>query len=248
MKQVVPYINTNQGKKEQVTKMFNNIAVKYDALNTLFTMGIDNNWRKTVINLLRPFKPKRILDIATGTGELAIRLTELNPKEIVGIDISKEMLIEGEKKIQKKGLNHIITLKRGDGEALPVQNDYFDAATIGFGIRNFENPQEGLKEILRTLKPGGICVILELSKPNRFPMKQFHSFYSNRVMPFCAKVVSDDNLAYKYLPESVNAFIYGEEMLQALRNAGFEGTSLKSLTYGVATIYIGIKPHSIHSS
>lgn len=242
MKHVVPYHNIDEGKKEQVTKMFNNIAVNYDALNTFFSLGIDKHWRNMVIKELASFNPKYILDIATGTCELPMRMMALEPQEITGVDISNEMLVEGERKIRKKGLNHIIKLKLGDGEELPVSNNYYDAATIAFGIRNFEHPEIGLKEVFKALKPGGVCVILELSKPENFPIKQFHNFYSNRIMPFCAKVVSNDVSAYKYLPESVNAFIYGKEMLHLLENTGFVQTRLKELTYGIASIYIGIKP------
>lgn len=242
MKQVVPYHDIDKGKKEQVTKMFNNIAVKYDALNTFFTLGIDRYWRRMVIKELSASSPKYILDIATGTCALAIRMTKLNPIKITGVDISNEMLIEGERRIRKKGLEHIIDLKLGDGEELPVLDSYYDAVTIGFGIRNFEHPEIGLKEVYKALKPGGVCVILELSKPENFPIKQFHKFYSNHIMPFCAKVVSNDVSAYKYLPESVNAFIYGKEMLQLLEKTGFIQTRLKELTYGIASIYIGIKP------
>lgn len=242
MKNVVPYQGVQVGKKEQVTQMFNNIAVKYDALNTFFTLGIDNHWRRMVIKELEEFKPKNILDIATGTCELAMRMTSLEPKEITGVDISNEMLLEGQKKIRKKGLDHIIKLKLGDGEQLPVPDNHYDAATIAFGIRNFEHPEKGLKEVLKALKPGGACVILELSKPENFPVKQFHNFYSNRIMPFCAKVVSNDVNAYRYLPKSVSAFIYGREMLQLLEKVGFVKTRLRAMTYGIASIYIGIKP------
>ncbi len=242
MKHVLPYQDIEIGKKEQVTQMFNNIAVKYDALNTFFTLGIDNHWRRMVIKELSTFNPKYILDIATGTCELAMRMTELQPREITGVDISNEMLLEGDKKIRKKGLDHIINLKLGDGEKLPVPYNYYDAATIGFGIRNFEHPEIGLREVYKALKPGGACVILELSKPENFPVKQFHNFYSKRIMPFCAKVVSNDVNAYKYLPKSVNAFIYGKEMLTLLEKVGFVQTRLKEMTYGIASIYIGIKP------
>ncbi len=242
MNQVVPYADINEGKKEQVTQMFNNIAVKYDALNTFFTMGIDNTWRKAVIRKLQQFQPEKILDIATGTGVLAMRMAELTPKEIVGVDLSKEMLLQGEEKIRKRGLDSIISLKQGDGENLPVNDNYFDAATIAFGIRNFEDPLQGIKEVYRSLKPGGVLVILELSKPDKFPVKQFHNFYSNRIMPFCAKVVSTDKDAYRYLPESINAFVKKVDMAKLFEEAGFVKTELKTLTYGMASIYSGIKP------
>ncbi len=242
MNHVVPYANVTESKKDQVTQMFNNIAVRYDALNTFFTMGIDNNWRTKVIDKLAPHNPQRILDIATGTGVLAIRLTELQPKEILGVDLSQEMLNQGVDKVRKKGLDHIIALKRGDGENLPTHNNYFDAATIAFGIRNFENPLQGLKEVYRSLKPGGVLTILELSRPEKFPMKQLHQLYSNYLMPFCARAVSNDRKAYRYLPESINAFVCRVDMTTLFKEAGFEHTELETLTYGTATIYTGIKP------
>jgi demethylmenaquinone methyltransferase / 2-methoxy-6-polyprenyl-1,4-benzoquinol methylase len=238
---VVPYKDDKGGKKEQVAKMFDNISHRYDFLNHFLSLGIDKIWRRKAINLLRDSKPVHILDVATGTGDFALQAMVLNPKKITGIDISVGMLEMGRKKIQQRKLEHIIELKTGDSENIPFQENKFDAVTVAFGVRNFENLEKGLKEIYRVLKPGGKLIVLEFSKPVTFPMKQLYSFYFKHVLPRVGRVVSSDKAAYTYLPESVQAFPDGEDFLQVLRNVGFNNTKCKALTFGISSIYSATK-------
>ncbi|MCF8296496.1 MAG: bifunctional demethylmenaquinone methyltransferase/2-methoxy-6-polyprenyl-1,4-benzoquinol methylase UbiE [Saprospiraceae bacterium] len=221
--------------------MFDNIAGKYDFLNHFLSLGIDKVWRKKAIKKLKTSNPQRILDIACGTGDFSIEALKLNPTEIIGIDISKEMLKVGIEKIKKKNLENIITLKLGDSENLEFENNYFDAAIVAFGVRNFETLQKGLKEIQRVLKPGGVFIVLEFSKPKYFPFKQFYNFYFLRILPVIGKLFSKDNSAYTYLPESVQAFPDGENFIKELETAGFNNCELFPQTLGVATIYMGEK-------
>lgn len=237
---VKPY-NTNQSKKEEVAQMFDNISGRYDFLNHFFSMGIDKRWRKKVIKRLKPFQPKIILDIATGTGDFAIASLPLNPQKVIGIDISNGMLEVGKQKIKKIGQTEIITLQQGDSENIQFDSNYFDAITVGFGVRNFEHLEKGLSEMLRVLKPGGHAMILEFSKPKKFPTKQLFGFYSKRIMPFFGKKISKDARAYAYLPESVEAFPEGEAMKEILLQVGFKSVDLKTVSGGIATIYHATK-------
>ncbi|MES2593234.1 MAG: bifunctional demethylmenaquinone methyltransferase/2-methoxy-6-polyprenyl-1,4-benzoquinol methylase UbiE [Bacteroidota bacterium] len=238
---VTPYKDQTTSKKEQVATMFNNIAPKYDFLNQLLSMGIHKGWRRKAVGLLKPLHPKTILDIATGTADFAIEAMKLNPEKVIGVDISEGMLKLGVEKINKLGLQNKIELKLGDSENLPFADNSFDAITVGFGVRNFENLEKGISDIYRVLNPNGMIAILEFSKPSHFPVKQVYNFYFRYVTPFVGKIFSKDNSAYTYLPESVNAFPAGEEFLNVLRKAGFKETKAISLTFGIASIYTAKK-------
>ncbi|MCH7413439.1 bifunctional demethylmenaquinone methyltransferase/2-methoxy-6-polyprenyl-1,4-benzoquinol methylase UbiE [Belliella sp. R4-6] len=238
---VVPYKEKDSGKKEQVAEMFNNISKKYDFLNHLLSLGIDIVWRKKAIKMLRADQPKLILDIATGTGDFAIEALALNPDKIIGVDISAGMLEEGKKKMKKRKLDHIIDMQMGDSEKLLFEDNKFDAVIVSFGVRNFENLEKGLADMYRVLRPGGKTVIVEFSKPKRFPMKQGYNFYFKYILPQIGKLVSKDNSAYTYLPESVQAFPDGVDFLNVLENVGFKNTKCRPLTFGISSIYIGEK-------
>lgn len=238
---VTPYKDQTTSKKEQVATMFNNIAPKYDFLNQLLSLGIHKGWRKRSIQLLKEKKPKTILDIATGTGDFAIEAMKLNPEKVTGVDISEGMLKLGIEKINKLGLQNKIELLLGDSENLPFSDNSFDAITVGFGVRNFENLEKGISDIYRVLNPKGMLVVLEFSKPGKFPIKQVYKLYFKYITPFVGKVFSKDNSAYTYLNESVNAFPDGEDFLKVLRNAGFKETKAIPQTFGIASIYIGTK-------
>lgn len=238
---VVPYKNQKEGKKQQVANMFNNISKNYDLLNHVLSLGIDIIWRKKAIKMLKEDQPKLILDIATGTGDFAIEALALKPEKIIGVDISEGMLNEGRKKIKQKKLNHLIDLQIGDSEKLLFEENKFDAVIVSFGVRNFENLEKGLADMYRVLKPGGKTVILEFSTPKKFPMKQAYSFYFKYILPQIGKVISKDNSAYTYLPESVKAFPDGNDFINILERVGFKNTQCKTLTFGISSIYIGIK-------
>tara|TARA_Y100001978_G_scaffold190984_1_gene194656 strand:+ start:3481 stop:4209 length:729 start_codon:yes stop_codon:yes gene_type:complete len=239
-KTVKPY-NSDKSKKEEVEQMFDNISVKYDFLNHFLSLGIDRIWRKKAVKELREVNPKKILDIATGTGDFAIANMKLQPEEIVGIDISNGMLEVGRNKMRKKKLDHIITMKQADSENLPYEDDYFDGLTVGFGVRNFENLEKGLSEMLRVLRPGGKAVILEFSKPKRFPIKQSFTFYSKYIIPILGKSISKDEKAYAYLPESVEAFPEGKHFENILIKLNYKNVKSSIVSGGIATIYTGIK-------
>lgn len=238
---VTPYKDSDLGKKEQVAKMFDNISGGYDGLNRVISFGIDVKWRKKVLKLVSAKKPETVLDIATGTGDLAILMTQSGAKKITGVDISEGMLEVGRKKIAAKNLSDKIEMLLGDSENLPFADNSFDAITVGFGIRNFETLEKGLAEILRVLKPGGIFVILETSVPEKTPFKQGYSFYTKRIMPLIGKLFSKDNSAYAYLSESASVFPYGEKLNNILRNIGFIDVVSMPQTFGVATIYTASK-------
>jgi demethylmenaquinone methyltransferase/2-methoxy-6-polyprenyl-1,4-benzoquinol methylase len=237
---VKPY-NTNRSKKEEVAEMFNNIAVKYDFLNHFLSLGIDHIWRYKAINELKQIQPKRILDLATGTGDFAIAALRLKPKQIIGMDISAGMLEVGKTKMLKKKYNHIIDMRLGDSENLPFEDNYFDALTVGFGVRNYENLEKGLSEMLRVVRPGGKLVILEFSKPKKFPIKQVFTFYSKYFIPFFGKRISKDEKAYAYLPESVAAFPEGKAFEDVLKKLQYQNVKSKLVSGGIATIYSGTK-------
>ncbi len=240
-KTVTPYKEMTASKKSQVALMFNNISHKYDFLNHFLSLGIDKLWRRKAIRMLKPYEPKEILDIATGTGDLAISALRLKPKKIIGVDISEGMLSIGKQKIKKKNLEDIIELKLEDSENLKFEENQFDAAMVAFGVRNFENLQRGLREILRVLKPGSPLVVLEFSKPKIFPIKQLYNFYFKYVLPKIGRAFSKDSSAYSYLPESVLSFPEGKYFLGEMRTAGFQSTREKRLTFGVASIYFAVK-------
>ena len=238
---VVPYKELDLSKKEQVAKMFDNISHKYDFLNHFLSVGIDIYWRKRAIKLLKASHPKLMLDIATGTGDFAIEALKLNPDKIIGVDISAGMLKYGKEKIIKLGLEHKIELMLGDSEKLQFDDNTFDAITVSFGVRNFENLEKGLTDMFRVLKPGGKAVVLEFSKPKSFPMKQLYNFYFKNILPILGKIFSKDSTAYTYLPESVNAFPDGEDFLKVFEKSGFKSTKCISLTFGISSKYIGEK-------
>ncbi|QHL87280.1 bifunctional demethylmenaquinone methyltransferase/2-methoxy-6-polyprenyl-1,4-benzoquinol methylase UbiE [Nibribacter ruber] len=238
---VVPYKDQNEGKKTQVANMFNSIAKRYDFLNHFLSAGIDILWRKKAVSLLEKAQPKHILDIATGTGDFALEAVRLKPQQITGIDISEGMLAVGREKIQKRGLSHLIQLHVGDSENIQFPDNHFDAITVAFGVRNFENLEKGLSEMYRVLKPGGMAVILEFSKPQTFPMKQGYNFYFKNILPLFGKLISKDNAAYTYLPESVQAFPDGNDFLAIFQRVGFKETKWHSLTFGISSIYTGVK-------
>lgn len=238
---VVPYKDKTEAKKQQVADMFDSISGKYDFLNHFLSLGIDIRWRKKAIRLLEELKPKKILDIATGTGDFAIESLKLNPEKVVGVDISEGMLNVGREKMKKKGIDHIITMESGDSENLRFEDNNFDAVIVAFGVRNFENLEKGLQEMNRVLNEGGKAVILEFSKPTVFPFKQLYNFYFRWILPKIGKLVSKDNAAYTYLPESVNEFPYGDDFLKILDKTGFKNTRCKPLTLGISSIYIGEK-------
>lgn len=221
--------------------MFNNISGRYDFLNHFFSLGIDKGWRRRVIRMLKPHNPKIVLDIATGTGDFAIAALKLNPDKIIGIDISAGMLEKGREKIKKRNAQDRIELLEGDSENIQLEANYVDAITVGFGVRNFEHLEKGLAEMLRVLKPGGYAMILEFSKPKKFPVKQFFNFYSKRVMPFLGKRISKDARAYTYLPESVQAFPEGEALKAILLKVGFKTVEIRTVSGGIATIYAARK-------
>ena len=239
---VVPYNNSGDNKKKQVAEMFDNISGKYDFLNHLLSFNIDRLWRKKAIRILRGYKPERILDIATGTGDFAIAASKLNPQSITGIDISQGMLEIGKQKVVKKKLGNIIDLQLGDSENISFNNGAFDAAICAFGVRNFEVLEKGLSEILHVLKEGGVFIILEFSKPTQTPFKQLYNFYFKNVLPLIGRLVSKDMSAYTYLPESVGAFPSGNNLMDVLRKIGFRDERLIPVTFGIATIYVATKP------
>ncbi len=233
---VVPFQESESSKKEQVEKMFDDIAPRYDFLNRFMSMGIDVLWRKQVVRRLKNIEKANILDIATGTADLAIMMASLKPNKITGVDISKLMLQVGDKKIADKNLQNIITLQQADGENLPFADATFDAATVAFGVRNFQDLDKGLQEIHRVLKPDATFIILEFSKVKKFPIKQLYGFYFRYITPLIGKLLSTKQ-AYAYLPESVAAFPEGNEMISILQNIGFKNNTCTPLSFGIASIY-----------
>lgn len=238
---VVPYKDKQGSKKEQVASMFDNISGNYDFLNHFLSLGIDITWRKKAIRMLRADQPKLILDIATGTGDFAIEALSLKPDKVIGVDISEGMLKVGREKLKKKKLEDTIELQLGDSERLAFDDNKFDAVIVSFGVRNFENLEKGLADMFRVLKPGGKMVILEFSKPKAFPFKQLYHFYFKWILPKIGNVISRDQAAYTYLPESVQEFPDGQNFLQILKSIGFKNTQCKPLTLGISSIYTGTK-------
>jgi len=241
----VPYKNSGDSKKKQVAGMFNNISPRYDFLNHLFSFNLDKCWRRKAITLLKPYQPKQMLDLATGTADFAIAASGLHPERITGIDISEGMLHIAREKIVKKNLTKTIGLKLADSEALPFNDNYFDAAIVGFGVRNFESPDAGIREVYRVLKAGAPFLVLEFSKPGKPPFKQVYRFYIRKMLPLVGHLVSKDRQAYAYLPESVEEFPSGENFTKVMIRAGFINNRRIPMTFGVATVYMGEKPKSL---
>jgi demethylmenaquinone methyltransferase/2-methoxy-6-polyprenyl-1,4-benzoquinol methylase len=239
---VTPYKNLNVSKKEQVATMFNNISKTYDFLNHFLSLGIDIIWRKKAIKELVTDKPETILDVATGTGDFAFEALEiLKPKKIIGVDISKGMLDMADEKIIKRNKSAVFEVRLGDSEKLLFEDASFDAVTVAYGVRNFENLEKGIADMLRVLKPGGKAVILEFSKPKAFPVKQLYNFYFQYITPTVGKIFSKDASAYSYLPESVMAFPDGKKFTDLMVKVGYKNTKCKPLAFGICSIYTGIK-------
>lgn len=238
---VTPYKNSNDSKKQQVTSMFDTIASNYDNLNRVISFGIDVSWRKKVVKIIAKGAPANALDIATGTGDLAISLVNTGAKKIIGLDISKGMLEVGKHKVTELGLEDKIEMVLGDGEKLPFEDNTFDAITVAFGVRNFENLELGLSEILRVLKPKGQFVVLETSVPEKFPFKQGYYLYTKFLLPLIGKLFSKDKVAYKYLSDSAAKFPHGKAFNNILEKIGFIAIENKPQTFGVASIYLASK-------
>lgn len=238
---IKPYKDSTAGKKEQVTQMFDTISKNYDGLNRVISLGIDVKWRKKVVAIVGENNPKEILDIATGTGDLALMMATLQPNKITGLDISAGMLEVGKQKINKANLSDKIEMIVGDSEEMPFEDTTFDAITVSFGVRNFANLDKGIKEIARVLKPTGVLVILETSNPTKFPFKQGYKLYTNLILPIIGKLFSKDKVAYSYLSESANSFPFGEAFNNILRKNGFSDVKDTPVTFGVATIYTARK-------
>lgn len=238
---IKPY-KGNSHKREQVERMFDNIAHSYDLLNHSLSWGIDRRWRRIAIDSLRAFKPQQILDIATGTGDFAIlSARRLQPQSVTGADISEGMMQIARQKVKEKKLDHIIRFQREDCSSLSFSDDTFDAVTVAYGVRNFENLDEGLRETCRVLKPGGHLLIVELSSPKNFPMKQLFAVYAKIVMPAIGRLISKDRSAYTYLPATMAAFPQGEVMQGILKKAGFREVYFKRFTFGISTMYLATK-------
>ena len=241
VEKVHPY-ETGTSKKEQVEAMFNEIAPNYDKLNGLLSLGIDDYWRKESIKALKPYRPEYILDIATGTGDFAILAKKiLQPRRIIGIDISEGMMAVGRDKVKRKGLERVITFERQDSSALFFPDQSFDAVTAAFGIRNFGNIDKSFGEVLRVLKPGGVFLFIELTTPEATPMKELYSLYTKYVMPVLSNTMATEQRAYEYLPESIAAFPQGREMMLILKKNGFRNIRLRRFTMGIATLYMAEK-------
>ena len=233
---VTPY-KTSASKKEEVRSMFDNIAGKYDFLNRILSLRIDVAWRNRAVRILKTYKPVHVLDVACGTGDFSIAALKSGAKQVTGVDISENMLASGRKKLAAKGLTDKIQLLTGDSEQLQFENDRFDAATVAFGVRNFEHLDKRLQEMYRVLKPGAPIVVLEFSKPKSFPVKQLYHVYFSTILPAIGRLISGDPRAYTYLFESVSAFPEGEQFLQHLRNAGFKSCKVNRLTFGICSLY-----------
>ncbi|WP_106828997.1 bifunctional demethylmenaquinone methyltransferase/2-methoxy-6-polyprenyl-1,4-benzoquinol methylase UbiE [Parabacteroides pacaensis] len=238
---VLPY-NGEEKKSKQISRMFDSIAHTYDTLNHTLSFGFDKGWRRKGVSFLKPFAPKKILDIATGTGDLALLMCRLlQPEQVVGADISEGMMKIGREKATAAGLSDKITFEQQDCTDLTYEANSFDAVTAAFGVRNFENIEQGIREMHRILKPGGHIMILELSTPEKFPMKQLYRMYSSTVIPFIGKYLSKEKAAYKYLPESVKVVPQGKVMTDLLTHCGFKQARFKTFTFGICSLYTGIK-------
>ncbi|MDX2173007.1 MAG: bifunctional demethylmenaquinone methyltransferase/2-methoxy-6-polyprenyl-1,4-benzoquinol methylase UbiE [Bacteroidota bacterium] len=237
---ITPY-KTSDEKKEQVAQMFDNIANRYDFLNSLMSLGIHKGWRKKCVKLIADKKPQVILDVATGTADFAIECAKLNPKKIIGVDISEGMMSHGRVKLKNLKLDSLITLESGNAETLAYPDNTFDAIVVGFGVRNFQNLEKGLSNLYRILKPNGKLVILEFSYPTNWLVKAVYTFYFSYITPLIGKLFSKDKRAYSYLTESVKAFPNNENFVNILIKLNYTNTSFKKLSFGVAAIYQGEK-------
>jgi len=239
---ITPYQSETATKKEQVASMFNNISGTYDFLNHFMSLGIDILWRKKAIRMLKSIQPRVMLDVATGTGDFAFESIKiLKPEKIVGVDISEGMLDVARKKIAERNLGSVFSVQLGDSEGLQFDDNHFDAITVAFGVRNYENLEKGLADMFRVLKPGGKIIVLEFSKPRKFPIKQLYNFYFKYVTPVFGKLFSKDNRAYEYLPESVAAFPDGQAFNTLMTKVGFKQATDIRLTFGICAIYTGTK-------
>jgi demethylmenaquinone methyltransferase/2-methoxy-6-polyprenyl-1,4-benzoquinol methylase len=239
---ITPYNDKTKSKSDQVAYMFDSISQTYDFLNHFLSLGVDIIWRKRAVKELKKLNPQKILDVATGTGDFAFEIQKaINPKELVGVDISSGMLGIAKKKALKRGLKDKISFELANSENLPFEDNFFDAATVAYGVRNYEDLESGLNGIFKVLKPGGHLVILEFSNPKKFPIKQFYNFYLFHVLPFFGNFFSKDKRAYKYLAESVKAFPDGENFLKILNKVGFKEVNCQPLTGEICSIYIGTK-------
>jgi len=238
---ITPYQDSELGKKQQVEQMFDTISNKYDRLNRIISLGSDMKWKRKIVRIIKQKNPSKILDVATGTADLAIMLSQTNATQIIGVDISEGMLKVGRKKVEKQNLSQKITLIQADSENLPFENNYFDGITVAYGIRNFENLEKGLSQIFRVLESGGIFVILETSVPTKFPFRQGYKFYCNVILPIIGKLFSKDKKAYGYLSKSASNFPFGEELNNILKKNGFIKVENKPQMFGATTIYIASK-------
>lgn len=242
MEKIVPYKASSKSKKEQIAEMFNNISPTYDLLNRLLSLGIDVQWRKKALTMLKNTHPQKVLDVATGTADLAILAQKmLKPQQVIGVDIAEAMLSIAKRKIQKLGLASYISLQIADSEKLPFAESSFDLVTVAFGVRNFANLEQGLAEIYRVTQPQGSIMILEFSKPSVFPIKQIYHFYAKTFLPLIGKLISKDKAAYSYLPESVEAFPEGKTFTNILEKIGFKDVSCRPLSFGICSVYLGKK-------
>ncbi len=228
-------------EKVYVRSLFDKIAYRYDLLNHLLSGGVDLYWRRAAIQKLTALKPKRILDVATGTADFALAALRLSPEEVIGVDISEPMLEVGRKKLRQKNVTKTVRLETGEAEDLKFPDRHFDAAIVAFGARNFEFLDKGLSEMNRVLRTGGTVVVLEFSRPRIFPLKQLYFFYFKHILPFVGRMISKDREAYQYLPDTVMRFPEGKDFLDRLRTAGFTSLEEQRLTFGIATIYTGVK-------
>jgi len=235
-------------EKVSVQKMFDDISPRYDFLNHFLSLGVDIRWRRILAGMLSGIQPRRILDVASGTGDVAIELSRLNPEKIIGLDISEKMLETGRRKVTERGLDNIITFRKGDAEHIPFSDSSFDAVTVAFGVRNFENLRQGLAEMKRVLRPGGTMLILEFSQPSTFPFKYLYRLYSRIIIPFFGRLISRHSHAYSYLPETAASFPSGEMFLNILRELEMSDCSLKKLSFGISAIYSCKKPDKIKNA
>ena len=239
---VTPYATSAASKREQVQTMFNRIAPTYDRLNHTLSLGIDRGWRRKAIDALKPFAPQTLLDIATGTGDFAILAARrLQPQHIIGADISEGMMTVGQDKVREAGLDNVITFRQEDCTALSFEDDTFDAVTVAYGARNFDDLETGIREMYRVLHPGGHLMLVELTTPPRFPMKQLFWIYAHVVMPLIGRLISHDDSAYTYLPRSMAAFPQAEQLVPSLQDCGFSDVQFKRFTFGLSTMYLATK-------